>query len=74
MAGGSGEPVRGGVGAPVVAVPVQVGNGAGSGGGLAGTGTETLVLTGVAGLLTALGAAAVLVARRRTGTAPGRHR
>ncbi|WP_406110911.1 prenyltransferase/squalene oxidase repeat-containing protein [Kitasatospora purpeofusca] len=74
VAGGVDEPVRGGVGAPVVAVPVQVGGGAGNGGGLAGTGTETLVLTGAAGLLTALGAGAVLVARRRPGTAPGRHR
>ncbi|WP_234326330.1 prenyltransferase/squalene oxidase repeat-containing protein [Streptomyces sp. NRRL S-495] len=73
VAGGIDEPVRGG-GAPVAAVPVQVGSGAVSGGGLASTGTETLVLTGAAGLLTALGAAAVLVARRRTGTAPGRHR
>ncbi|WP_051740109.1 prenyltransferase/squalene oxidase repeat-containing protein [Kitasatospora sp. MBT66] len=74
VAGGIDEPVRGGVGAPVVAVPVQVGSGSVRGGGLASTGTETLVLTGAAGLLTALGAAAVLVARRRTGTAPGRHR
>ncbi|WTU30745.1 terpene cyclase/mutase family protein [Kitasatospora purpeofusca] len=74
VAGGLDEPVRGGVGAPVVAVPVQVGSRVGSGGGLASTGTETLVLTGAAGLLTALGAVAVLVARRRTGSAPGRHR
>ncbi|MFF7592416.1 prenyltransferase/squalene oxidase repeat-containing protein [Kitasatospora purpeofusca] len=74
VAGGLDEPVRGGVGAPVVAVPVQVGRGDVRGGGLASTGTETLVLTGAAGLLTVLGAAAVLVARRRTGTYPGRHR
>ncbi|WP_380282297.1 prenyltransferase/squalene oxidase repeat-containing protein [Kitasatospora purpeofusca] len=69
VAGGVGEPVRGGGASPAGGAPV----GAGSG-GLAGTGTETLVLAGAAGLLAALGAVAVLAARRRPGAVPGRHR
>ncbi|MFE7590656.1 prenyltransferase/squalene oxidase repeat-containing protein [Kitasatospora sp. NPDC057512] len=43
-------------------------------GSLAGTGSQALALTAGAGALTALGAAAVLVARRRTAAGPGRHR
>ncbi|MEU6233919.1 hypothetical protein [Kitasatospora sp. NPDC047058] len=50
-------------------MPVQTGFGS-----LAGTGTEALTLTAGAGALTTLGAAAVLVARRRRTAAPGRHR
>ncbi|MER7706553.1 LPXTG cell wall anchor domain-containing protein [Kitasatospora sp. NPDC097605] len=56
-------------GAPAGGVPAQTGTGS-----LANTGSETPVLTAAAGLLTAVGAAAVFVARRRRVSAPGRHR
>ncbi|MFE4514444.1 prenyltransferase/squalene oxidase repeat-containing protein [Kitasatospora sp. NPDC056783] len=66
--GGIDAPTGGGV-ATAGGVPARTGSG-----DLAGTGTQALALTAGAGVLTALGAAAVIVARRRTAAAPGRHR
>ncbi|MFD9687207.1 prenyltransferase/squalene oxidase repeat-containing protein [Kitasatospora sp. NPDC059088] len=72
----TGAPSSGGVDAPTDGgaeaaggVPVQTGSDH-----LASTGTQALALTAAAGALTALGAAAVIVARRRRTAAPGRHR
>ncbi|MFE7530865.1 prenyltransferase/squalene oxidase repeat-containing protein [Kitasatospora sp. NPDC057542] len=75
-------------GSPTTTAPIPVtdtpssGGGAASGGvpgqtgsgNLASTGSQALALTAGAGALTALGAAAVLVARRRIAATPGRHR
>ncbi|MFJ4094357.1 prenyltransferase/squalene oxidase repeat-containing protein [Kitasatospora sp. NPDC089913] len=68
LAGGVDGPRNGGA---VPAGPVQARTGTGS---LATTGGEALGLASVAALLTAAGAGAVLVARRRAGSTPGRHR
>ncbi len=60
---------RPGGGVPAGSVQVRTDTGS-----LAATGSEALGLATVAALLTAGGAGAVLVARRRAGSTPGRHR
>ncbi|MFJ5120208.1 prenyltransferase/squalene oxidase repeat-containing protein [Kitasatospora sp. NPDC088548] len=73
--GVSGGPVPGDPGYP--AQPGVPGNrvpGTADGGSLARTGTDTPALMAAAGLLVGAGAAAVLAARRRAASAPGRHR